>query len=224
MTRTLIAAALLLFTACVNDSPLYLLGFFPLPLETCTEIKFGDTQQGAGSLDLAGGGAYAIGMKLRSELDDSLDTVAGNKTLSKGTHRNTVVLDQINLTYTAVPSSITLENETVPVTFSIPPNSENPIFLGSLLGPKAIEKLSTSLPNPGDRADIRVKLTFSGNIISGGRIASTPATFPISIGRSTLPTCPAGSVLGRTGPCGRIGGQDGTPICCDSDLSTPECD
>ncbi len=224
MTRTLIITALFVLAGCVNDSPLYNTGFFSLPQESCTEFKFAEVQQFGGSLNLATVGAYQIGLKMQSEMDPDLDTTADDVTLVRAVQRNQINIDQINLTYTTVPSSIALEAESEALWFTVGPQAEAQVRLGSLVGEKAIEKLNTALPNPGDRADVRVKMTFSGNLNSGGRVVSAPAVFPITVFRGGgLPTCPMGQIIARNGPCGAVGGQDGYPVCCADPMSPTEC-
>jgi hypothetical protein len=216
MNRTLlIAATALVASGCVADSPLYVTGIFPFDTEC--KIEPGETRQYSGSLDLSGSGGYLLIADLQSDLDPTLDTKGDLQTLVTGVQRNTVILDQISLTYTSVPSSLVLESENVPITIVAAPGSVQHVGM-DLFGPKAYEKLLTSLPNAGDRADIRIGFTFRGNLNSGGRISSTPITFPITVYRSGA-TCPAGEQFVRTGVCGRIGGQDNARLCCSGDAT-----
>ncbi len=216
----LIAATALVVSGCVSDSPVYVTGIYSLDPAGKGDCKLeggGGIQQAAGSLDLTGGTGYRLVIKVTNDLDATLDTKADNSTLVTGKHRNTVIFDQISLTYTTVPSSVVLDPEILPITAISPPGGDTVIPIG-LFGPKAYEKLALSAPNAGDRIDVRVKFEFRGSIISGGRLTSTPISFPVSIYRSGL-TCPAGQTFGRTGACGQAGGQDNARLCCSGDMT-----
>jgi len=211
----LLAATAILAAGCVNDSPLYVTGIFPMD-EDC-KLTPGTTRQFRGSLDLSGSPSYLLLIDLISELDGQLDTKADDQTLVTGKQRNTVVLDQISLTYVTVPSSIVLEPELVPTAIVALPGDTQHIGM-NMFGPLAIEKLGLALPNAGDRAEVRVKVEFRGKINSGGRIASTPITYPITVYRSGT-TCAAGEFFCPTGLCGNIGGQDGSPLVCSAAMA-----
>ena len=224
-----LAATALLACGCVNDSPLYVTGLFSLDPDrtgACTATP-GTVSQYAGGLDLSGSPNYQLIAVLQSQLED-VSTVAAGGTLITGQQRNTVILDTINFTYTSAPTttvaSVTYEAESLPITIVVAPGSTQNIRLNSLLGPKAFEKLNTAVVNAGDTSDLRVKFDFSGNINSGGRIRSTPITYPITVYRSGT-TCASGSFC-KTGPCGTIGGQDGNPLVCptpSTDGGMPAC-
>ena len=213
------ATAVLVASGCVNDSPLYVTGFSPLdPNGTggC-QLSSGMVSQFAGTLDLSGGAPYQLVASMRNEMDSEADTVTDEGVaLIKGKQRNSVILDQINFTYTSTATAtvpvITFEAETVPITIVIEPNGVQNIQLG-LLGPKAYEMLGKSIKNAGESSDVRVKFNLSGNINSGGQIKSSPISFPIKVYRSGF-TCSTGNFICGTGACGAPGGQDGSKIVC----------
>ncbi len=221
----LIAATAVVVAGCVNDSPLFVVGMFPIdPKGTgACELTPGDVSQYAGSLDLSGAASYQLIASLKSELDANLDTKADNVTLITGKQRNTVILDQINFTYVATATAtvpvFTLEPETLPITVPVAPGSTQNIRM-NLLGPKAFEALNKAVVNPGDLANIRVKFEFTGQLNSGGKIKSTAITFPITVFRSGT-TCPAGQFFCPTGACGNIGGQDGARLLCSGAMGCP---
>jgi hypothetical protein len=67
-------------------------------------------------------------------------------------------------------------------------------------------------------------MTFSGNIITGGKVVSTPVVYPITVFRgASAPACPVGQIIGQTGPCGSIGGQDGSRVCCAEPTAPDKC-
>jgi hypothetical protein len=225
MNRVLtLASAVLVVSGCVNDSPLYVTGFFSVDPDrsgSC-QLTAGTVYQYAGSLDLSGSQNYELIATVKSELDSNLDTKADNVTLVTGMQRNTVIFDQINFTYTSAPTatipSVTYEAESVPITIIVAPGSTQNIRL-SLLGPKAFEALSKAVANAGESSNLRVRLEFAGQILSGGRIKTTPVTYPINVYRSGF-VCGGGTSLCPTGGCGNVGGQDGSPLVC----STPSTD
>ena len=219
MNRLLtLAAAALVFSGCANDSPLYVTGFYsadPLNTGDC-QLTAGAVQQGAGSLDLSGSSDYQLVVALRSELDATLDTKADTVKLVTGMQRNTVIIDTVNFVYTSAPTStvasVTYEAESVPVAFVLAPGSPATFRMG-IIGPKAFEALSKAVANAGETSELRVRIQFAGSILSGGRIASSPISFPITVFRSGF-SCSAGTFLCRTGACGNVGGQDGSPLVC----------
>lgn len=213
----LLAATALIASGCVSDSPLFITGVFPMDPK-CSGVPENDkTLLGSGNLDLSGGGSYLLIVKLKNDLDGTLDTKADSMTLVSGKHRNTVNIDSMSITYTTAPASIVLDPETVPITLVIAPADFVNVGV-NLFGPNASKKIATSLPANGDRLDLRAKIEFRGNIVSGGRLASTPISFPVSIYRSGF-TCPAGEQFVRTSTCGRIGGQDSARLCCSGDAT-----
>ena len=222
--RTLIISALaLVASGCVADSPLFVTGFFPIDPkgEGACELSPGDVSQYNGSLDLSGSPFYQLITQLRSELDSTLDTKSDTTILVTGKHRNTVILDTISFTYTSVPTAtvptVTYEPETVPITVVIEPGELKNVRMG-MLGTKALEAIGKVVTSSAETSIIRVKFEFQGQIISGGRIKSTPITFPITVFRSGT-TCPMGFC--GTGACGNVGGQDGSPIVCASAMGCP---
>ena len=217
---SLVAMAL---CACVTDSPLLvskISALDSLPKDTCKAT----TLAGGGSLDLAGGGSYVLEIELLNDLDSTLDTMGGTQTLVTGMQRNTVILDQVTFTYSSVPT-VAFSQEATPLAYPVPPNGKIQIRTG-ILNRKAIEKLMMELPPPAagstaplETRDIRVKIVFSGSIVSGGRLSSVPISYPIHVFNSGF-SCPKmGDTLGATGPCGNNGGQDGSRLCCASDIT-----
>ena len=155
---------------------------------------------------------YLVLIKLTNEMDPALDTSGDRQILVSGEHRNTVYLDQVNLSYTVIPPSITLENESLSRIIISPPGSVKNAGQ-NIFGPKAAEKLRSSLA-VGEEARVRVTIVFTGKIISGGLISSTPVSYPITAYNGGFAGCPAGETLCKNGPCGRTGGQDVFPVTC----------
>ena len=231
MTKRLsiLIAAALAVPGCVTDQPLLVTGIHSLDPQNKGTCTASNLQQGGGSLDLAGGGSYLMAIDLQNDLEPNLDTKGDMTVLETGLHRNTVLLDTVTYTYTSVPT-VTFVQESLPVTFSIPPSAGSPnafhITRFPLFNRKALEKLysvldgTTNTNGVLDVRDVKVKIVFSGSVVSGGRISSTPITYPIAVYNSGF-TCPtAGDTLGLVGPCGNPGGQDGARLCCASD---PTC-
>lgn len=222
MNRNLILASVAMVAAgCVNDSPLYVTGFAsadPTNTGACT-LEPGSVSQVSGSLDLSGTANYVLIASLKSELSETLDTKADTVTLVTGQQRNTVILDTVAFTYTSLPTatipSVTYQAESAPIAIVVRPGGTSNIRMG-LLGPIALEAIAKAIPaGSTDTTIVRSSIVFQGSINSGGRIKSTPISFPITVFRSGK-ACPTGEFFCPTGACGNIGGQDGSPLVCSS--------
>ena len=223
---SIIVAAALAASGCVTDQPLLVTGIFSLDADHKGACIPSAVALGSGSLDLAGFGDYLISMDVVNSLDDTIETRGGEQTLIGGIHRNTVILDTITYTYTSVPA-VNFAQEANPLALVLLPSgtalAKNQIRL-PLFNRKALQKLYAELPGaltPAgtlDIRDVKIKVVFSGSVVSGGRISSVPITFPVTVFNSGF-KCAAGDTFGPLGPCASAGGQDGARLCCSSDVT-----
>jgi hypothetical protein len=223
MKTILLVAIAFVGSACITDQPLLVTRISSLdPDRKGLCMASPDLGISHGSLDLAGGGTYLLEFGITNDLDNQ----GGEQTLETGVHRNTVNLDTVTYTYTSVPA-ITFAQESTPIAFILPPTGlqQGKSFIrSSIFNRKALETLLGELPGTNangvvDVREVKVKVVFSGSVVSGGRISSVPVSFPVTVYNSGF-TCPTpGDSLGAMGPCGTPGGQDGSRVCCASDVS-----
>lgn len=214
----LIAAAVAL--SCVGsngDSPIRLRGTFPTN-PNC-DIKT-DVSQYRGSLNLAGIrqlGANAASfadyiMILEVESDLSTPSTSANGSVLSDQSRNTLYLDQIILNYktdAAISFSQDITNIYAPL--AAQGGDPNPVDLvADFLGPKGAQALLDSVTPGSAPVEVRIQVQLRGHHASGGYVYSDLIEFPIQV-FDTGTVCSAGPAL--TGPCGNVGGQDGTAVC-----------
>ncbi len=239
-----VSAVVMGMAGCVNDSPLFVTNFYPLDPDGTGEcqIKVGEVSQYNGSVNIAAGANFYLVTALKSTMESSNNTVVDSVPLANGIERNTILVDTLSLTYTAPATefyrAMEVTSERVPVSIPIKPGADSLISM-AFFGPAGYTALNNVLSNPitdGGFVDdggfrffpsfgVKVKVEFSGDIISGGRVRSVPVTFPIDV-YNTRFKCPAGQFPCPTSICGNVGGQDGRPIICsspDPDGGMPVC-
>ena len=130
-------------------------------------------------------------------------------------------MDTLILGYRSVPA-IAFEAESVPYHYYLPAGAkgDTAYILADLIGPKAALKLTDTLLAPGDHTDLAVTIEISGALLSGQRIRSNKAVYPIFVFNGGFAGCPAGVRQVPNGPCGALGGQDSVAACCDSPAFT----
>ncbi|MFZ5468526.1 MAG: hypothetical protein ACOZIN_03725 [Myxococcota bacterium] len=203
-------AAGVLAGCAVSDDPIRLLGTHALQ-QDCEASEF---QLVRGSLDISSTSNYFIQFEMESSLQ-ATTTESGGEQLA-GANRNDFFAEEIVFTYSSTPS-IPFEQERVSMHFVLPPEAarDQSTLNTSLIGPKAGQRLSDSLPNAGDELELLVTAQLRGKLASGQSVSSNTVDYPIHVFRSgtPLPLCAPGEVL-TGGPCGTVGGQDGTvPVC-----------
>ncbi len=171
-----------------------------------------------GSLDLSGNTRYIAAFDWESNLQQISTTVSPD-TLA-GPQRNEFVLDHLVFNYSSMPS-ISFQAEQLnayAVQSAGATGSSNWIGL-SLIAPLARQALLDRV-QVGESYELLVNFQAFGALASGQKISSSKVTYPIVIYRSGFNGCrTAGDIRAPTGPCGDLGGQDGTPVACCRDLN-----
>lgn len=178
---------------------------------TSAQCVLDTVQQPRGTLDLAVNGNYSLGFLLESSLQPISEQV-GTTTVSSD-NRNDFYADYMVYSYTSSPPKV-FKSEKLPLTFSIQAGaSDVPLILRSMLTEALLEKLQAEV-EIGDVFLLDVEFYLQGHLGNGLKVRSNSVSYPITVTRSDFSGCPAGLVVDRNGPCGRVGGQDDAPIKC----------
>lgn len=173
-----------------------------------------------GSLDLAGNDRYYVSFDWESALE-SITTVATPDTIA-GPQRNDFVLDHFIFNYNSTPS-YQFQSEQVDAYAILRAGATGPTsWLGvSLITPQAQRVLLQNVqPSDYNGLELRVQFQAFGALASGQKISTNKVTYPIAVYRSGFTTCRvAGDIRAPTGPCGDVGGQDGTVVACCKDIT-----
>jgi hypothetical protein len=212
------AAVALVAVGCVpNDSPIRLLGARPLLPSDTGECKAAEIQLLSGSLDVSATNAYVIQFDVQSDLQQISTTVGGETVAGPG--RNDFFANEIVYSYASTPS-FAFEQEAKPVHFVVPAGagSDKSFVILNLIAPKAAQQLTTWVPTgagipPDQPYNLNVTIQARGNLQSGQAITTNQVTYPIRVFNTGFAGCPGGAQA-RTGPCGSVGGQDGSAVYC----------
>lgn len=204
----------LAMTGCVDSPPdIQLFNAF-IPDAACAVNQSGLASPG-GSLDLTTSGRYLAAFQLRNSLS-AQEVVVGDAPVTGGGDESAIYVTNVELTYerqgTVGP---TLRSDVYPYYFNLPANSmQNSSAVLDLLGANASADLAAFYDGGGTApVEVVVRVRLIGKTINGKSTESNEVTYPITFYRSGF-TCPAGTQLQATGPCGLPGGQSGFP---------PEC-
>lgn len=225
LKRALTLALALAATGCAQQyQPLLITGIFPAPEAeggACT-ISKPSVAQYSGSLNVGLSNRYYMILTLDSLLQDP----AGAPNSTPGS--NTTVLNEVQLTYTAVAGPIGTPvgfpgSETATISFAIKAASSDNLVLVDLIGPLAKQALlSVPTASYDEYFTLKVEVEFRGQTLAGTAVQSNSVTFPIDIYNVGNP-CTAPLVLKASGPCGNTG-QDGSAlVCCTPDPATGVC-
>lgn len=203
----------LVMTGCVDNPPdIQLFNAF-IPNEACAVNQSGLASPG-GSLDLATSGRYLAAFQVRNSLS-SQEVVVGDAPVTGGGDESSIYVSNVELNYETQGTGPTLRSDVYPYYFNLPANatqSSNAVL--DLLGANASADLAAFYGGGGTApVSVVVRLKLIGKTINGKSTESNEATYPVTFYNSGF-TCPVGTWLEATGPCGLTGGQDGFP---------PEC-
>ena len=211
-----------------SDSPIRLLGARPLHSGTAAAAGAATCEADAkleqleGRLDISASQQYLIAFGQQSDLQKLSTTVQGE--VLAGPNRNDFIADQMIFQYSSVPAR-PFEAETKPIyaVIAAGSNGSDGWISLDLLAPKAAALLASSLSR-GDSLQLNATFQLSGALVSGQKLKSNTITFPIAVFNSGFTGCPAGDIPAPTGPCGGIGGQDGSPVgCCSNPTFASSC-
>lgn len=211
-------------TACTvpNDSSIRLLNAHALTTGvassgTCAAQTIGIYR---GSLDLAGNTRYILQFEVESTLQSIVTTVPPDTVANQS--RNEFVAKRMVLNYSSIPS-LPFQPEQVDMYWVVQPNTSTGNFLQvSLLAPQARQLLLSSI-QAGQSVELLVTMQVFGELASGEKVSTNKVSYPITVYRSGFTACRSSTdVRAPTGPCGDVGGQDGTIVgCCREILPTP---
>lgn len=208
-----IALALMSGAGCVvDDSPL-VIGNFHLFDQECAVIT--DVSAGGGSLDLSAVGGYVIAMDLSSQTAAVPEPVPPQGEVVSP-YSNQITIDTIEFDYSSGGAQVA--SGTDRLHFVVDPGSvDNWAGIELFGGPAGAAALAAAVPG----STIEVGIRALGSTRSGVPIRTNRVVFPIFVYQSGFAGCTAPSQQAATGPCGRVGGQDGTLVgCCAPDPTT----
>jgi hypothetical protein len=206
-----IALALAVGAACVVDNSPLNIGNFRRLNEDCTVVT--EFVAGGGSLDLSATSAYLVSMDLNSQTSAVPEPSGEPQTEVLNPASNEIIIDTLELDYASAGAPI--GSETEGIHFVVSPGSiENRIVLELFGNPAGAAALAAA--TPGSTMEVGVRAL--GKTRSGTPVQTNRAVFPVFIFASGFPGCTPPAVQALTGPCGRVGGQDGTTVgCCPGD-------
>ncbi|NOK02020.1 MULTISPECIES: hypothetical protein [Myxococcus] len=201
----------LAMSGCVDNPPdIQIFNAF-IPDVSCAANVTGPSS-GGGSLDISTSPRYLTALTVRSGVS-STEVIVEEGPITGGGDAAAVYVTHVELTYETLGTGPTLDPDIYPSHFAIPSTSStNSVLVIDLLGANARQALLNQLAvGSGVSLNVRVKLT--GKTVTGSKAESNEIAYPVNVFSSGF-TCPAGTQLKATGPCGLPGGQDGFP---------PEC-
>ena len=208
-----IALALTAGAGCVvDDSPLVIGNFHPLDQE-CGAIT--NINVGGGSIDLSAVGGYVVAMDLSSQTSPVWEpSPAQDDILSP--YSNQIIIDTIEFDYAS--GGATIASGTDRLHFVVDPATpDNWAAIELFSGPAGAAAIAAAVPG----STIEVGIRALGTTRAGVAIRTNRVVFPIYVYASGFPGCTAPSLQAATGPCGRVGGQDGSLVgCCAPDPTT----
>lgn len=203
----------LVMTGCVDSPPdIQLFNAF-IPDATCAINASGLASPG-GSLDLATSDRYLAAFQVRNSLS-AQEVVVGNAPVTGGGDESSIYVNNVELTYDTQGTGPTLRSDVYPYYFNLPANAaQSSSVVLDLLGANARADLAAYYGGGGTApVEVVVRLKLIGKTVNGKSTESNEATYPVIFYSSGF-TCPVGTWLEATGPCGLTGGQNGFP---------PEC-
>ncbi|NOJ78623.1 hypothetical protein HNV28_09735 [Myxococcus xanthus] len=203
----------LAMTGCVDSAPdIQLFNAF-IPDASCAVNQSGVASPG-GSLDLATSGRYLAAFQVRNSLSTQ-EVVVGEAPVTGGGDESSIYVNNVELNYETQGTGPTLRSDVYPYYFNLPANAtQSSSAVLDLLGANASADLAAYFGGGGTApVSVVVRLKLIGKTVNGKSTESNEATYPVTFYNSGF-TCPAGTQLEPTGPCGLPGGQDGFP---------PEC-
>jgi hypothetical protein len=222
LLKTLFVAAPLLGIGCVpNDSSIHILNAFPYQSASnngaCTAMTVGIP---GGSLDLSGNTDYILQWTVESTMQ-ILTTNITNETPFQGPQRNDWIAKEVVYSYTTVPAlNPPLADETYPYSWRIAAGAATGSFIGMhMIGPTATGQLITAV-RPGTGLQLVVTFYIRGQLASGQKVDTNKVSYPIYVYNTGFPGCP-GDRRVPSGPCGYVGGQDGSLVGCCRSFTPP---
>jgi hypothetical protein len=212
-----IALALAAGAGCVVDNSPLVIGNFHALDQDCAAIT--DVSVGGGSLDLSAMSGYLVAMDLSSQAAAVPEPVPPQGEVLNGT-ANEITIDTIEFDYTSGGAAIA--SGTDELHFVVRPGSvDNWAAIELFGGTAGAEALAAALPG----STISVGIRALGSTRSGVPVSTNRVVFPVFVDASGFLGCAAPSLQATTGPCGRVGGQDGTVVgCCPADATTGAVD
>jgi hypothetical protein len=224
-TNRLLAAVVTLVaaSACTpNYQSLLLTGIYPPEpsdeVGACLSSSKPSVAQYAGSLNVGVSNGYYMLVTMDSLLTENDLNKTGN----------TTVLNELEYRYSTSPGPIGTpvavpSSETVSISFAVKAKSVDNLILVDMIGPQAKISLQGVPTAPYDEFfTLKSEIRFRGVTLSNIAVQSGTVSFPINIYNQGF-SCPAGTQLKPTGPCGNAG-QDGSAlICCTPDPMTGTC-
>jgi hypothetical protein len=203
----------------VDDSPL-VIGNFHAFDQDCGVLN--DVSVGGGSLDLSAVGGYVIAMDLSSQTAAVPEPVPPQTEVVNGT-ANEITIDTIEFDYSS--AGATLASGTDRLHFVVRPGSVDNWLGLELFGGQAG---NAALAGAVAGSSIEVGIRAVGSTRSGIPVRTNRVVFPVFVYSSGFAGCTAPAVQALTGPCGRVGGQDGARVgCCAPDPTSgvvdPNC-
>jgi len=183
-------------SACVEgNNPVQLVNAFPLT-DTC---DLADKSRIKGLLNFNAGTSYHIAFTLFSPLETGQGTNASPAGF---------FAEEIILSYEARNPKVTLNEESEPIYFVVPPGADTDSYISlNLIGTEARKKLDTVVPIAPDTMTLLATVKLKGKLASGKSVETNEVTYPIDITRGA--SCGAGTVPGtpNDAPCA-FPGQD----------------
>ncbi|GHG64464.1 hypothetical protein [Comamonas sp. JC664] len=205
----------LALTGCVDNVPNIQVANAFVPTAQCTVNSTGPASPG-GALDLSISSRYLVGIAVRNTLT-SREVVVNDGPLTGTGDQSAINITDVELNYEVVGTGPSLTSDVYQSHIVLPGNATtNSSIIVDLLGGNGREGLLSYL-GTGDSLTVLVRMRLLGKLVGGGKTESNEITYPIQFYRSGF-TCPAGTFLEPTGPCGGPPGQDNyAPTCTDPD-------
>lgn len=176
---SLVAIAVLSLSGCVNDSPLRIVGVFPIDMMGACMVS--DTVFiSSGQIDLSTTNAGSICLGVENGLINQGQLVVEGQAIDDPATRGIVYVEEVLHTYTTTPA-ISLPAETLREGFVVRPEGQAAALV-ALMGDAAAQALLDNTV-AGDTVDVLVTMRVRGRVASGGSLTSAPFTWPFRVTR-----------------------------------------
>ncbi|MBZ4422710.1 hypothetical protein [Myxococcus sp. RHSTA-1-4] len=208
----------LAMAGCVDNTPGLQLFNAWVPDAECV-VDTGGPSIYSGSLDLSTSSRFLMGFSVQSSLVNTPIEVNDRPVSGSTGDDNAIYISEIEVEYDEDREGLSLASESYPAYFVVQSGSDGTTLVVDLAGPGAIQVLQDSL-GVGESVLVNARLKVVGETTNGGSVESNEVNYPIEFYKSGF-SCPTGTVIARTGPCGTPGGQNGQATCVDPNAPAP---
>lgn len=177
--KSIVAVVSLAMSGCVSDTPLRLIGVFPIDMMgTCTVAEDVFISSGQIEMSTANAGVICLGVE-NAMVEQGGITVEGEQ-IDDPSGRTIIYVEEVLHTYSTTPA-ISLPAETLREGLVVRAAGKAGVIV-ALMGDQAAQALVDNTV-AGDKVDVLVTLRVRGRLASGGTITSAPFTWPFRVTR-----------------------------------------